>query len=79
LKIEIHLFASLSKFLPKGAVDKSFMLEINDGACVKDIVNQIGIPQNNVKLVFINGIHAKDTDRFNDGDRLGLFPPIGGG
>jgi sulfur-carrier protein len=79
LKIEIHLFASLSKYLPKGAADKSFMMELYDGDCVKDIIEKLGIPQSDVKLIFINGIHANDAARFKDGDRLGLFPPIGGG
>jgi molybdopterin converting factor small subunit len=79
LKIEIHLFASLSRYLPEVAVDKSFMLEIKEGANVQDIINRIGIPQDDIKLIFINGVHAKDTDGLKDGDRLGLFPPIGGG
>ena len=79
MKIEIHLFASLSKYLSAGYVDKSFIMEPRGAVTVKDILTQLGVPQDAVKLIFLNGIHAKDSDRIKDGDRLGLFPPIGGG
>jgi sulfur-carrier protein len=79
MKIEIHLFASLSKYLPAGGVDKTIVMDVSRGASIKDIINQIGIPRAEVKLIFLNGIHARDIDKLKDGDRLGLFPPIGGG
>jgi molybdopterin synthase sulfur carrier subunit len=79
MKIEIHLFASLSKYLPAGSVDKTMVMDASQGTSIKDILNQIGIPRAEIKLVFLNGIHAKDIDKLKDGDRLGLFPPIGGG
>jgi sulfur-carrier protein len=79
MKIEIHLFASLSKYLPAGAEDRTFIMEVGHGTPIKDIVNQIKIPQADIKLIFVNGIHARETDTLKDGDRLGLFPPIGGG
>jgi molybdopterin converting factor small subunit len=79
MKIEIHLFASLYKYLPPGAVDKAFIMEVGQGALIKDILQQIGVPRGEVKLIFLNGIHARETDVLKDGDRLGFFPPIGGG
>jgi len=79
MKIEIHLFASLSKYLPTDALEKTFIMEIGQKTPIKDIINRIGIPRAEVKLIFLNGIHARDTDILKDGDRLGLFPPIGGG
>jgi molybdopterin converting factor small subunit len=79
MKIEIHLFASLSKYLPPGAVDKTFIMEIGQGATIQDVITRVGIPRADIKIIFLNGIHAGDADALKDGDRLGLFPPIGGG
>ena len=79
MKIEIHLFASLSKYLPNWSADKTFLMTVGDGTCIKEVIEQMGIPRIAVKLIFLNGIHATDIDLLKDGDRLGLFPPIGGG
>jgi len=79
MKIEIHLFASISKYLPTGALDKTFHMEVSHATPIKEIINRIGIPRSDIKLIFLNGVHAMDTDILKDGDRLGLFPPIGGG
>lgn len=79
MKIEIHLFANLSAYLPAGAIDKSFLLEIHDRASIGDVITQTGIPRRKIKLIFLNGKHATDAEELKDGDRLGIFPPIGGG
>lgn len=79
MKIEIHLFASLSGYLPPGSVDKSYSMEIKKNSIIKDVIRQTGIPRDAIKLIFLNGRHADDTQTLAHGDRLGLFPPIGGG
>jgi len=79
MKIEIHLFATLTKYLPPGVADNTFLMEVDQGTPIKDIINRIGIPQADVKIIFLNGVHARDIDKLKDGDRLGIFPPIGGG
>jgi len=79
LKIEIHLFASLSKYLPPDSVDKHFFLEIEQNRSIRDVIRQLAIPRSDIKLIFLNGRHSDDTDILQDGDRLGLFPPVGGG
>ncbi len=79
MKIELHLFASLSAYLPADAKDRTCIIEAPSGIFVKDVVDKMKIPRAHVKLIFLNGIRAKDTDPLKDGDRLALFPPIGGG
>ncbi|MCU0598139.1 MAG: MoaD/ThiS family protein [Desulfobacterales bacterium] len=79
MKIEIHLFASLAKYLPAGSLDKTVVMEISHGTSIMDVISRIEIPREDVKLIFLNGIHARDAETLKDGDRLGLFPPIGGG
>jgi sulfur-carrier protein len=42
-------------------------------------MEMLGIPPGEVKLRFVNGKQAKDDQVLAEGDRVGLFPPVGGG
>ena len=79
MKIEIHLFASLAKFLPEDAKNKSCIMEFPDHSAVCDLIKELRLPEESVKLIFLNGIHADKTSKLKDGDRVGIFPPVGGG
>jgi sulfur-carrier protein len=77
--IELHLFATLAKYLPEDATSKTAMIAMAPGETVQDLITGLGIPENTVKLIFINGVHGKKNTILKDGDRVGLFPPVGGG
>lgn len=79
MKIEIHLYASLTKYLPAESEHKTWVREMPEGAEVSDIIGLMNIPDPSVKLIFLNGRHADRNTRLKDGDRVGLFPPVGGG
>lgn len=79
MKVEIHLFASLAKYLPADAKDKMCIKEISDTSDIGDVINLMGVPDASVKLIFLNGVHAGRASKLNAGDRIGLFPPVGGG
>lgn len=79
MDIELHLYATLAKYLPKDATSKTAMITMAPGETVRDLITGLGIPENTVKLIFINGVHGKTDTVLNDGDRVGLFPPVGGG
>lgn len=79
MHVNVHLYATLAKFLPPEAVDKTCRIELNQHATVSDIIQRLGIPEKSVKLIFVNGVHAAKTKPVDDGDRVGLFPPVGGG
>lgn len=79
MKIEVNLYATLKKYMKNGNGGKSSAIDVEDGTCVKDIIQKLKVPGDSVKLIFINGVHAKVDTTLKDGDRLGLFPPVGGG
>lgn len=74
MDIEIKCFATLSRFTPAGG-----RMQIDDGTTVSGVMQSLGIAPDDVKIVFINGIHAAPETPLNPGDRLGLFPAVGGG
>ena len=79
MRIEVNLYATLKKYMKNETGGKSSVIDVEDGACVKDMIQKLKVPADSVKLIFINGVHAKRDTILKDGDRLGLFPPVGGG
>ncbi len=79
MKIQVNLYATLKQYMKSETLGKASGLDVEDGTCVKDMIQKFKIPDDSVKLIFVNGIHAKRETILEDGDRLGLFPPVGGG
>lgn len=73
--IQIKLFATLAARLPAHADD----YPIGEKTSVRDVVQALEIPEKNAKLVFVNGEKRSLDTLLKDGDRLGIFPPVGGG
>ena len=53
-------------------------VELDDGATVKDVVQQLELQPNTV-LVTRNGEVLLEDDSLEDGDRLEILPTISGG
>jgi sulfur carrier protein ThiS len=80
MRIELKLYASLGKYMPQVPLEaKPGYLEIKEGTTVKALLEELKVPLEAVKLVFVNGVHAKGDDVLKEGDRLGVFPPVAGG
>jgi molybdopterin synthase sulfur carrier subunit len=80
MKIELKLYASLARFMPseKGESGAN-MLEVDEGTTISDLLEALKVPTNHIKLIFVNGIHAKGDHVLKEGDRVGVFPPVAGG
>ena len=73
--IQIKLYATLKKLMP----DTADTYPITAGTTVQDIVGRLDIPLKQAKLIFINSKKGALSSTLKDGDRLGIFPPVGGG
>lgn len=73
--ITLKLFASLRTYAPENAE----RFAITPGATVEDVVRRLQIPSKDAKLIFINSVRRDLSAPLQDGDRLGIFPPVGGG
>ena len=73
--IQLQLFASLRKFMPP--VADSYAIE--PGMTVGRLMAQLDVPQDQIKLVFIDGLKAELSTILRGGERVGIFPPVGGG
>lgn len=72
--ITVRLFASLREYAPGdscGVID----MGIKEGSKIEDIISELDIPRERVKMIMLNGRASDSTTRVTGGDRVALFPP----
>jgi sulfur-carrier protein len=74
--VELRLFASLKKYLPG---ESACRYTVEPGMPLSALLDQLCIPKDQVKLIFINGAREDAGVLLQGGERVGVFPPIGGG
>ena len=79
MKIEYALFASFAVYMPDRKPGKAGFTEMEEGASVKKLFQQLGLPENQVKIAFVNGRRVEEDAPLKDGDRVGIFPLVAGG
>jgi len=79
VEVTLSLFATLSRYMPKKVKNSSFTIELDEGTRVRALLEGLKIPARNIKLAFLNGVHSKGDEILKEGNRVGVFPPIGGG
>jgi molybdopterin synthase sulfur carrier subunit len=79
MPVQVLLNATLRRFCPTYDPYQGLSLEVPPGTPVSRIIVILGLPPEEVTLIMVNGVR-RDPDFALQGDeRLGLFPPIGGG
>ena len=73
--IQIKLFATLQRFMPASAENYA----IETGTTIRTLIQQLDVPEDKAKLIFIDGVKAELTTVLKGGERIGIFPPVGGG
>ena len=80
MRVQVRLYATLAATRPGLRAGEPIDLELRDAARLPDLLRRLRIDPRAVHLVILNGRPVHDrVCRLSDGDRLGLFPPVGGG
>ena len=79
MKITLRLYATLTKFLGDHSSGTPVEMEIPAGSTLQSLVILLKLPPEEVKITFVNGIICELDKQLQDGDEVGIFPPIGGG
>ena len=77
--VKVKLFATLRKFLPGVELGKSSDIPLESGTSIAQLYEVLKIPAEEIKLAYVNGIYCEIDTILQDGDEIGIFPPIGGG
>ncbi|MCL6448832.1 MAG: MoaD/ThiS family protein [Armatimonadetes bacterium] len=79
MEVEVRVFSGLEKFVPGAGPGKAILVQVPEGATGRKLIEQLQIPADQVFTMFVNGWHATPEQVLRPGDRVALFPPIGGG
>jgi molybdopterin synthase sulfur carrier subunit len=79
MRVTLKLFATLVRFKDGSRAGKPFEVELPEGSVVQDLIDHLKIPPEETHIVFINNIIEERHSKLNDGDVIGMFPPVGGG
>ena len=74
MRLVVKCYATLMPFTPEGGALEGF-----SGATVLDLLLHLGLNPEDVKIVFVNGVSVETDAPLHDGDRVGIFPAVGGG
>lgn len=79
MRVQVKVFATLRRYVGSAVSGIPFQVDLPDGATVADLIEQLNLPPEEVKLAFVNA-RAREKDwHLAAGDEVGIFPPIGGG
>lgn len=73
--IQINLYATLKEFTPEASRE----YPIITGTSVKKLLEDLKVPMDQVKLIFIDSKKADINETLQGGERVGIFPAVGGG
>ena len=79
IRVEVRLHASLERIRPGLKAGEALPLELKEGTTVERMVEALDIPKKGIHLVVVNGRTRPLDHPLSDGDRVALFPPVGGG
>ena len=81
MRLDIRLFAGLTCANPTLACcgEREFQLEVPLPLTIRELRDLLGINPAVPLLTMINNHHENEDWLLKDNDRVGMFPPIGGG
>ncbi len=79
ITVEVRLYATLRKYQPGLGIGEPLLITLNDKAKLGDLLDELTIPREEIKVVLVNGKWEEANYLLEDGDRAGIFSLIGGG
>lgn len=79
INVQVKLFATLRRQYPELGIGEAMTVELPDDVTVGELLEELDLPIEQVKVVFVNGVVQKERHTLSNGDEVGIFPPVGGG
>jgi molybdopterin converting factor small subunit len=76
MKVKVKL---MSIFAQYSKSDKDGNTFVKDGGTVLDLVNELGLPAEQVRILTVNGRQSDLSTSLSEGDTIFIFPPAMGG
>jgi len=80
VRVEVRLYASFAEHAPTHRAGDAFYVDLEATDSLLNLISRLGIAAKDVHLSMVNGRVVYDRSQIlQDKDRIGLFPPVGGG
>ena len=79
MEVEVRIFAGLNKYVPGTENGEPFSVALPEGATGGDLIKKLQIPEAEAFVFLVNGRREDFTKPLQNEDRVGIFPPVGGG
>jgi molybdopterin synthase sulfur carrier subunit len=79
MALTIFLNATLRQYVPGYDPYQGLPLEVPPGSTVARVIQRLGLPAQDVTLIMVDGRRQEADFILQGNERVGLFPPIGGG
>jgi len=79
VSVNLFLSSTLRQYIPGYDPSEGVLFSVDRKTTVSDLCRLMQIPQDKIKIIMINGRNASFDDELRGDERVGLFPPIGGG
>jgi sulfur carrier protein ThiS len=79
ITVQVKPFATLRRHFPELGIGEALSVRVPGDATVEQLLNKLDLPDDHVKVVFVNGTVRTRGHPLSEGDEVGIFPPVGGG
>jgi molybdopterin converting factor small subunit len=79
MRLRVKLFAFLTRYHDNLSSGTPFEVDLQEGTTLADLLRALQVPDEEVKMTFVNGLAQSEDWQLKDGDEVGIFPPIAGG
>ena len=83
MKLTFKTGGIMSDLLPAGSSDEQAVIDMPEGATIPDVMAHFDLPVDDFYLVILNDTvvpkAARPETTLQEGDELGIFPPLKGG
>jgi len=79
MALKVFLSSTLRKYHPDYEPSMGIVLELKDDISVAALLRELKVPQERVKIVMVDGMHASLDHLLKGDERVAFFPPVGGG
>ena len=88
MNVTVRLYANLPQHVRKSILNEQsngiragdpIEIALPSGSTLGDLVATLSLPEDLVKITFVNGVVRNLDHQLQPGDQVGMFPPIAGG
>jgi sulfur-carrier protein len=79
MALKVFLSSTLRKCHPGYEPSPGIVFELKDDISVAALLRELKVPQDRVKIVMVDGMHASLDHLLKGDERVAFFPPVGGG